>query len=102
MDVGDGPQGDVVDRQLVVAGPQGPAVLEPADHPLTGASTPHRSRSVRPALSGRGGRAPRTLARVPSPRQRLKRPRAATGRVTQPIPLDFPPPTRPARVRRSD
>src|SRR6266567_7848900 len=34
MDVGDDPEGDVVDGQLVEAGRQGPAPLEPAHYPL--------------------------------------------------------------------
>ena len=34
MDVGDDPQGDIVDGQLVVAGAQGTALLEPTHHPL--------------------------------------------------------------------
>src|SRR5213075_2870746 len=34
MAIGDNPQGDVVDRQLVVAGAQGSALLEPTHHPL--------------------------------------------------------------------
>src|SRR5690349_15472445 len=34
MDIGDDPQGDVVDGQLVVAGAQGAALLEPTYYPL--------------------------------------------------------------------
>src|SRR6266540_1173762 len=34
MDIGDEPQGDIVDGQLVIAGAQGTALLEPPHHPL--------------------------------------------------------------------
>ena len=42
MDVGNNPQGDVVDGQFIVASAQRPALLEPTHHPLDDVPLPVR------------------------------------------------------------
>src|SRR5262245_28411793 len=86
LDDGDVPEGEVIAGELVVAGPQGPPLLVPPNHPLDDVAPPvaplveiRLTRLVRPRRDDRGDVAPPQPAaharkRVPLVPGQLSRP----------------------------